>query len=97
VDGPQYEKPKGGCYVATAVYGSYDCPPVWVLRRYRDETLSRTVLGRPIIRSYYAVSPWLVRRLGGRRLFTAPVRDLLDRIVARLEGRGYSSQPYVDR
>ena len=25
-----------GCYVATCVYGSYDCPEVWVLRRFRD-------------------------------------------------------------
>ena len=24
----------GGCYVATAVYGSYDCPQVWTLRRF---------------------------------------------------------------
>ncbi len=23
-----------GCYIATAVYGSYDCPPVWTLRRF---------------------------------------------------------------
>ena len=30
---------KRGCYVATAVYGSYDCPEVWTLRRYRDDTL----------------------------------------------------------
>ena len=26
----------GGCYVATCIYGSYDCPQVWTLRRYRD-------------------------------------------------------------
>ena len=32
----------GGCYVATAVYGSYDCPQVWTLRRYRDDTLAET-------------------------------------------------------
>ena len=31
-------KSSGGCYVATAVYGSYDCPQVWTLRRYRDYT-----------------------------------------------------------
>ncbi len=31
-----------GCYIATAVYGSYDCPEVWVLRRYRDYKLSKT-------------------------------------------------------
>ena len=30
------EVKKGGCYVATAVYGSYDCPQVWTLRRVRD-------------------------------------------------------------
>ena len=28
---------KQGCYIATCVYGSYDCPQVWILRRYRDE------------------------------------------------------------
>lgn len=95
--GPQYEKPKSGCYVATAIYGNYDSQPVWVLRRYRDETLSRTALGRSAISLYCAVSPWLVRRLGGTRAFTTPVRRLLDRIVAHLEGQGYSSGPYLDR
>ena len=25
---------KGGCYIATAVYGSYDCPQVWTLQRF---------------------------------------------------------------
>ena len=33
---------KQGCYVATCVYGSYDCPEVWILRRFRDESLERT-------------------------------------------------------
>ena len=51
---------KGGCYVATAVYGSYDCPPVWTLRRFRDYTLSKNVLGRLFIKLYYAVSPTIV-------------------------------------
>ncbi|NLX93020.1 MAG: hypothetical protein GXZ02_03995, partial [Clostridiales bacterium] len=39
----------GGCYVATAVYGSYDCPQVWTLRRYRDYTLAETWYGRAFI------------------------------------------------
>ena len=34
----------GGCYVATAVYGSYDCPQVWTLRRYRDDILAKNCL-----------------------------------------------------
>lgn len=40
------QKATGGCYVATAVYGSYDCPQVWTLRRYRDYTLAETWYGR---------------------------------------------------
>ena len=32
----------GACYIATAVYGSYDCPQVWVLRRFRAEVLLQT-------------------------------------------------------
>lgn len=31
----------GGCYVATAVYGSYDCPQVWTLRRFRSFSLAK--------------------------------------------------------
>ena len=54
----------GGCYVATAVYGSYDCPQVWTLRRYRDYTLAETWLGRLFILLYYAISPTLVKWFG---------------------------------
>ncbi|MDO5478959.1 MAG: CFI-box-CTERM domain-containing protein [Clostridia bacterium] len=54
----------GGCYVATAVYGSYDCPEVWTLRRFRDDTLAKTWYGRMFIRVYYAVSPTLVKWFG---------------------------------
>ena len=42
-----------GCYVATCVYGSYDCPQVWTLRRFRDDTLGSTWYGRTFIRVYY--------------------------------------------
>ena len=40
------EEKKKGCYIATAVYGSYDCPQVWVLRRYRDQNLSAHFCGK---------------------------------------------------
>lgn len=36
---------KEGCYVATAVYGSYNCPQVWILRRYRDFYLANKKYG----------------------------------------------------
>ena len=57
----QEAEQKSGCYIATAVYGSYDCPEVWTLRRFRDNTLDRTWYGRAFIRTYYAVSPTLDR------------------------------------
>ena len=57
------DPPKAGCYVATAVYGSYDCPQVWTLRRFRDHTLAASWYGRSFIRAYYAISPTLVKWL----------------------------------
>lgn len=54
----------GGCYVATAVYGSYDCPEVWTLRRYRDYSLAETWYGRAFIHAYYAISPTIVKWFG---------------------------------
>ncbi len=50
------------CYIATMVYGSYDAPEVMVLRKFRDEVLQRSWLGRKFIRVYYKYSPSLVRK-----------------------------------
>ena len=41
---------KEGCYIATCVYGSYDCPQVRLLRRFRDEHMKKTPAGRIFIR-----------------------------------------------
>lgn len=69
----QEAEQKSGCYIATAVYGSYDCPEVWTLRRFRDNTLDRTWYGRAFIRAYYAVSPTLVRWFGQGQLVSGAV------------------------
>ena len=87
----------GGCYVATAVYGSYDCPQVWTLRRYRDDTLAVTWYGRAFIHIYYAVSPTLVKWFGETRWFKNMWRGKLDRMVADLQRNGVESTPYEDR
>lgn len=87
-------KKQGGCYVATAVYGSYDAPEVLVLRRWRDTKLKASALGRQFIRVYYATSPHLVRMLGSQKWFVAPSRAGLDRFVSRLKRSGYSASPY---
>lgn len=51
----------GGCFVATAAYGSWSHPDVAALRRFRDEVLVRHRAGRAFIRAYRAVGPKLAR------------------------------------
>lgn len=86
-----------GCYIATAVYGSYDCPQVWTLRRFRDNTLAATWYGRAFIRFYYTVSPTLVKLFGHMNWFKKLWRRRLDDMVEKLQLRGVESSPYCDR
>ena len=93
---PQSEQKTGGCYIATCVYGSYDCPPVWTLRRYRDDTLAKSWYGRAFIRMYYAVSPSLVRRFGDSVWFRKRWKKRLDRMTEKLRSGGVEDKPYRD-
>ena len=86
-----------GCYVATAVYGSYDCPQVWTLRRYRDDTLGATWYGRLFIRTYYAISPTLVKWFGNTNWFKKLWKGKLDCMVAKLQSNGVEDTPYEDK
>lgn len=87
----------GGCYVATAVYGSYDCPQVWTLRRFRDDTLAETWYGRAFIHLYYAVSPTLVKWFGHTEWFKKMWKSKLDRMVTDLNANGVKDTPYEDK
>ena len=87
---------KNGCYIATAVYGSYDCPEVWTLRRFRDYRLKQTAPGRAFVRCYYAVSPTLVKWFGGVDWLKRLVRHHLDRLVTRLKSEGVEDTAYND-
>ena len=77
--------PKSGCYIATAVYGSYDCPQVWALRCYRDNVLAKTWYGRAFIQSYYTISPTIVKWFGKTEWFNRIFRNLLDNFVEKLK------------
>ena len=86
-----------GCYVATCVYGSYDCPQVWTLRRFRDYSLAKTWLGRAFIRVYYATSPTIVRWFGHTGWFQKTWYSVLNKFVSKLNAQGYEDTPYQDR
>jgi len=97
VNDPVQNTNTGGCYVATAVYGSYDCPEVWTLRRYRDYTLAETWHGRVFIHTYYTVSPILVKWFGNTKLFKKIWKNWLDKMVQKLNNKGVENTAYEDK
>ena len=90
------EEKKSGCYIATCVYGSYNCPEVWTLRRFRDFRLNQTASGRFFIKFYYAVSPKIVRLFGNSNWFRRVCRRKLDKLVTKCHKSGFSDTPYID-
>lgn len=86
-----------GCYIATCVYGSYDCPQVWTLRRFRDYTLNETWHGRLFIKCYYAISPTFVKWFGETKWFRSFWKSRLDKMVADLNNKGVNDTYYSDR
>lgn len=78
---------KSGCFIATAVYGSYDHPDVVVFRRFRDQQLLMSRSGKSFVSAYYKISPLLVAFLSRsplcrymvRRIILEPLRKLMDK------------------
>ena len=93
----EIEAKYSGCYVATCVYGSYDCPEVWTLRRFRDDTLGATWYGRLFVRAYYAISPTLVKWFGKNEWFKKMWKGTLDRMISKLQSNGVEDTPYQDK
>ena len=96
---PTYKRPKlksEGCYIATCIYGSYDCPEVWTLRRFRDCYLRKRFFGRLFIKVYYYFSPKLVSTFGNNALFKQASKKVLNKLVNLLNKYNYSNDPYED-
>jgi hypothetical protein len=76
----------GGCFVATAAYGSRTHPDVVALRRFRDEVLVRRAAGRAFVGAYRVVGPRLARFVSPRGPSGRVARALIAPL-ARLAGR----------
>lgn len=96
-DIPKRPPEKAGCYVATCAYGSYDCPEVWTLRRYRDDTLAKSCFGRAFIKIYYFISPTIVKWFGKTKWFNKLIKAKLDKFVKNLNENGVENTPYKDK
>ena len=71
----------GGCYIATMAYGSYEHPQVIELRKFRDEILASTFIGRLFIKTYYLISPKLVEKLKNKKGINAIIRKTLNQFI----------------
>ncbi|MDQ7826454.1 MAG: CFI-box-CTERM domain-containing protein [Candidatus Eremiobacteraeota bacterium] len=75
----------GGCFIATAAYGSYLDPHVGIMRKFRDGTLAKFAPGRQFIRFYYRTSPPVANYLAQHSWARVPVRLALTAVVLTLE------------
>ena len=80
-----YIPSKSSCFVATATYKDTYHPNVVALRKFRDESLSKTLLGRIFIAFYYKVGPYLAYPVKHSTSINQMTRRLLDLVVKRLK------------
>jgi len=85
----QYVKiKKAGCFMATVTCG-YDSWEVKVLSSFRDMILMRNRVGRLLIASYYAVSPYLSFAISDKDIPKSCIRALIVSPFASLISRLY--------
>ena len=75
------EESDGSCFIATAVYGSYDDIHVRVLRTFRDRYLLPHAGGAAIVAVYYKYSPPFAAFIREHNALRAPTRWLLTPVV----------------
>jgi hypothetical protein len=76
------EKPRRrACFIATAAFGTPFAAEVQTLRRFRDEVLQRSALGRCFSNVYYTLSPPLAALIARSAAARALVRWLLGPVV----------------
>ena len=71
----------GGCFIATAVYGTEMAVEVISLKRFRDNFLMKRRLGRAFVRWYYRHSPPVADFIRNRGIMKATVRIGLKPLV----------------
>ncbi len=74
-------KSRGGCYIATMAYGSYEHPQVIILRQFRDEILDNSPIGKRLIKIYYHYSPILVEKFKDNKAINTVIRMSLNLFI----------------
>jgi hypothetical protein len=73
---------KGGCFIATAAYGSSLHPYLNILRDFRDKYLMPSQFGRKLVELYYRYSPIMANFLAKHEVLKVAVRINLLPVIA---------------
>ena len=76
--------PEGGCFIATAAYGTSTAAEIDTLRAFRDEVLLQSSLGSQIVDWYYQTSPPVAAFISENDVLRTLVRELLVDPIASL-------------
>jgi hypothetical protein len=88
-DTPSTPPPSGGCFIATAAYGTPTAEQIDVLREFRDIVLLESTAGSQFVALYYQLSPPVADFISESSFLRILVRELLiDPIVWVVEATG---------
>jgi len=74
----------GGCFIATAAYGTPTAKQIDVLREFRDTVLLKNTIGSQFVALYYRFSPPVADFIAGNELLRTVVREFLVDPIARV-------------
>jgi hypothetical protein len=77
----------GGCFIATAAFGSYQAPEVVLLQKFRDRILLTNEPGRLFVEFYYRVSPPIADFIGHDDFLRRAVRLSLMPLILSIQHR----------